>query len=149
MKPYEIIGHTADIGIRASGRTIKELFENAARGMFAVIFGENKDGHEAESRDPAAITSRKIEIKKEIFRYEDLLVFWLSELLYVFDQESIVFKDFRILELTNSGISAETSTSRIDLSRDVMRREIKAVTFSDLNIEESEHGFTCKVIFDV
>ncbi|MBI4335989.1 MAG: archease, partial [Candidatus Omnitrophica bacterium] len=37
MKKYEPIEHTADIGIRAYGRSLKELFENAALGMFGEI----------------------------------------------------------------------------------------------------------------
>ena len=35
--PYELIDHTADIGIRATGRDIKDLFETAARAMYEQI----------------------------------------------------------------------------------------------------------------
>ena len=43
MKEFEIIDHTADIGIVAYGKTKREVFINAAKGMFEIIAGENRD----------------------------------------------------------------------------------------------------------
>ncbi len=37
MIPYEIIEHTADVGLKVNGTTLKELFENAASGMFYIV----------------------------------------------------------------------------------------------------------------
>ena len=34
---FRIADHTADVGIEATGPDIKTLFENAARGLFAVV----------------------------------------------------------------------------------------------------------------
>ncbi len=45
MKTYELIDHTADVGIKAYGKTISEAFENAAKAMFDII----TDNSEIES----------------------------------------------------------------------------------------------------
>ncbi len=37
MKKYEILEHKADLKIRVFGKDLKELFENAAEGMFSLI----------------------------------------------------------------------------------------------------------------
>ncbi|GAG16189.1 unnamed protein product, partial [marine sediment metagenome] len=37
MKRYEVIDHTADIGIKTYGKDLKELFVNAAYGMFDIL----------------------------------------------------------------------------------------------------------------
>ena len=36
-KPFEIIDHTADIGIIAYGTDIKQIFANAALGLFSLM----------------------------------------------------------------------------------------------------------------
>ena len=140
MKPYEIIEHTADVGIKANGATLKELFENAAKGMFGIIGGKPH---------PEAKIKKKIEIKKEVEALEELLVAWLSELLYVFNKEEILFCSFNVIELNNSRIVGEAGGTKIDLSQDAIQAEIKAVTFHDLKIEEGKYGFNCRIIFDV
>ncbi len=143
MKPYEIIEHTADVGLKANGTTLKELFENAARGMFEIISGAKVDKGKAEQR------SKKIEIKRQTEDFEELLVNWLSELLYIFNKEKILFNNFKILELNNKGLIGNSSGNKIDLASASLQTEIKAVTFHDLKIEKDKNGFSCRIIFDV
>jgi SHS2 domain-containing protein len=143
MKPYEIIEHTADVGLKANGSTLKELFENAAKGMFEIIGGKSYAGP-----GPAKI-EKNIQIRKQVEGLEELLVDWLSELLYVFNKERTLFRDFKILELNNNGLTGKSSGEKIDPAHANLKTEIKAVTFHDLKIEEDETGFTCKIIFDV
>ena len=144
-KPYEIIEHTADVGLKANGATLKELFENAAKGMFDIIGGEN-EVHKCIS----AQVHKKIKIAKEIESFEELLVEWLSELLYIFNKKSILFNDFRISKLDSKNLVSESSGKRIDLASNTLQTEIKAVTFHDLKIEKDKSGiFSCTIIFDV
>ncbi|MBU1888018.1 MAG: archease [Candidatus Omnitrophica bacterium] len=143
MEPYEIIEHTADVGLRANGATLKELFQNASRGMFAIISGSGQ-------RDNLTPDIQKtIQIKKEVEGLEELLVDWLSELLYIFSKENILFKVFEVHELNNSGIKGEVCGARIVPSRTIIQTEIKAVTFHGLRIQENAQGFSCSIIFDV
>ncbi len=142
MKLFEFIDHTADAGIKAWGATLTELFENAAIGMFAVIAGE---GYKAQGLK----IEKKIEISKNTDNLEEILVSWLSELLYIFNREKIYFNNFKISSLNNSGIKAEANGVNIDLYQSNLYTEIKAVTFHNLKIEETADGFNCTIIFDV
>ena len=139
MIPYEIIEHTADVGLKVNGTTLKELFENAASGMFYIVAHKKSSTNE----------HKKIQIKKEVEDFEELLVDWLSELLYIFDSQKILFSNFKILELNNGGVIGEAFGEKIDPSKNTLQTEIKAVTFHDLKIEEDKNGFSCKIIFDV
>jgi len=142
MKSFEIIDHTSDTGVKAWGVTMTELFENAARGMFAVIAkeGRNIQGSKIE---------KKIEIHKTADSLEEILVSWLSELLYIFNREKTYFSDFKVKSLNNDGIEAQASGVNLDLYQSDLYTEIKAVTFHNLKIEENVDGFSCTIIFDV
>jgi SHS2 domain-containing protein len=142
MKPFELIEHNADVGIKAHGSILTELFENAAKGMFAVIAGEghNPQGSEIE---------KKIEINESRDDIEGVLAGWLSELLYIFNREKIYFNNFRILRLSNSGIEAKAKGINIDLYQSGLYKEIKTVVSRNLKIEEDVDGFSCTIIFDV
>lgn len=143
MEPYEIIEHTADVGLRANGATLKELFQNAARGMFVIISCDER--HD----DVTPGTRRTIQIKKEVDALEELLVDWLSELLYIFNKEKILFKTFKVHELNNDGIKGDAYGERMTPGGTAARTEIKAVTFHGLTIQENMRGFSCNIIFDV
>ena len=142
MKPFEIVDHTADVGIKAHGSILTELFENAARGMFSVITcgGANPQGSQVE---------KDIEINKDAGELEDMLVSWLSELLYIFNREKICFNSFKITGLNNNSLKAAATGVNIDLYQSDLYTEIKAVTFHNLKIEEDVEGFSCTIIFDV
>ena len=142
MKPFELIDHTADVGIKVWGPTLTELFENAARGMFAVIAGE-------EYKAQGSKVEKSIEIEKGREDLEEILVDWLSELLYIFNREKIFFDNFTVLSLKNKGIEAEAGGINIDLYQSDLYTEIKAVTFHNLKIDEDVNGFSCTIIFDV
>ena len=79
MKKYELIDHTADVGMKAYGKTLAEAFENAAQGMFDII----TDNSEIESMG-------QYDIQLEAPNIEQLLVDWLSELLFLNSAQNLV-----------------------------------------------------------
>ena len=136
---YEVIDHTADIGIKAYGKNLKELFRNAAFGMFDLMVGLKGVG-----------VGKKVAIKLKAPDKEELLVYWLSELLYYFAGPSkILLKDFMIKKLEEKSIEAEVSGEQLDLSRHQIKMEIKGVTYHQLKIERRNSRWQCRVIFDV
>ena len=144
MKTFEIINHTADIGIKAYGKNLKELFLNAARAMFEIMI-------EVTKRKPifAKIEHKKCLLNKQGNNIEEILVAWLSELLYLFSSEGLIMERANIHRLDSSCIQAEV-TSKIpkpDFYR--IKTEIKAVTYHELEIKKTEHSFEAQVIFDV
>lgn len=140
---FEEIEHTADWAIRVRGRDLRELFVNAARGMFGLI------------ADVEAVTST-VEERVELDAYdtETLLVSWLGELLWLNETHDLIFTDYRIERLTPVHLRATVSggplpADRSEISSGGQWKQIKAVTFHDLAIVETDNGYEVTIVFDV
>jgi SHS2 domain-containing protein len=138
MRPFEIVNHTADISIKAYGKTLKELFENAATGMFNIL------------AELEGITfSTELEIKAEGLDKEELLIAWLDELLYNFYTKQIIFYEFDITELTDKNLTAKVKGRFIGENKNRLKTEIKAATRHDLRIEKKDDTYEVQIVFDV
>ncbi|MCD6331367.1 MAG: archease [Thermoplasmata archaeon] len=134
---FKIIEHTADIGIEAYGKNLEEAFENAAKGMFAIITNNGKIESKIE---------RKVEIPHEGDE-ELLLVDWLSELLYIHDVENLVFGEFKVK--INDKLIGHAYGEKYDRQKHGYGMQIKAVTYHMLEIKRNKKGVTIKVLFDI
>jgi SHS2 domain-containing protein len=135
---FEIIDHTADIGIAAYGSDLKEAFASAACGLFSLMV-------EMESIEES--TSRKVEVAADNRR--DLLVAWLNELIYIHDTEGMLFGRFVVNELNDKNLKAECYGEGFDIERHEMRTEVKAATYHNVRIEETSGGCKVQVLFDI
>jgi len=132
----------SDIGLDAEGETLSELFAAAMEGMFVIILGAGKT-RQSENCFSIALTSGTL---------EQLLVDWLSELIYRFDAEGQIPIDCHLdissgdREFSATGIVHFRAFKRGQESAD---HEIKAVTYHKLQIVESEGMFGCHVVFDL
>ncbi len=140
MKKYEIIEHTADIGIKVFGKDLKELFANAAIGMFSIIATRA-----LEHSSTRALKS--FEVNKQADGLEDLLVGWLGELLFLFSTKNIVLNRLDIKELDEKHI--KSIVSGIDAGNYKLTTEIKAVTYYMLEVIKKNTGWQAQVIFDI
>ena len=86
-KNYELIEHTADIGIRVKGNDLKDLFKNAASAMFDIM---------AEKKEPKAAKQAKIKIEQKAENLEELFVNWLNELLSLSATKELIFSGFQM-----------------------------------------------------
>ena len=125
MKKYELIDHTADIGLRAYGKDLKQLFENAASGMFAIL---------ADLKNVRA--EKTVPLKLEAPNLEELFLSWLSELLYQHNGKGMMFKEFSVDELGEEAIAAKAKGEKLNLKRHRLKTEIKAVTYHGLKVEK-------------
>ncbi len=141
MKKFEILEHTADIGIAAYGKTRKEVFINAAKGMFEIIAGENKNPKE----------NFYDKIKLEADNLEGLLFAWLNELLYISETRLVILNKFHIKELSDFQIKAEVEGMKINPPSIKIEKEIKAATYHRLEIKKDEESglWRAQVIFDI
>ena len=141
MKEFEILEHTADIGIAAYGKTKKEVFINAAKGMFEIIAGETKNIKE----------NFYDKIKLEADNLEGLLFAWLNELLYISETKLVILSKFKIKELSDFQIKAEVEGMKINPPSVKIEKEIKAVTYHRLEIKKDEESglWRAQIIFDV
>ena len=142
QKQYEYLDHTADIKFLAYGKTLEEVFENAALAMFNVIIDTSKVSGE---------TAREIFLKSPDM--ESLLVDWLSELLYLFEVDEIVFRKFQVKEIRGEGsefsIASRASGQEFNSENLPFETEIKAVTYNQLKIEKIADGWKAQVVVDV
>lgn len=141
-KKYEYLEHTADIKFLAYGNTLEEVFENAALAMFNVIIDTEKVSGEA---------AREISLKSPDM--ESLLVDWLSELLYLFEVDEIIFWKFRVDGVKEEGgeysIKAVVSGERYYPESHPFETEIKAVTYNQLEIGKTADGWKAQVVVDI
>jgi SHS2 domain-containing protein len=138
MKRYEQIPHTADIAIRVYGKDLKELFTNAAYGMFDII---------ADLEGLKSSVSIDIDLKAP--SKEELLVCWLDELLYNFYTKGIIFVKFDVSFLSKEQLMVKAYGRHIGENRNRLKTEIKAATYHDLHIEEGPDGLSVDIVFDV
>jgi len=138
MKSYDLIDHTADVGIKAYGKSLSEAFQNAAKGMFEII----TDKSDIENIG-------QYNIKLEANDLEQLLVDWLSELLYIHSTKNIVFGFFKVvLDEKKKSLSATVFGEKLDMSKHKIGSEIKAVTYHLLEVKKSKPCYV-QVLFDI
>jgi SHS2 domain-containing protein len=138
VKPFEVIDNTADIGIIAYGADIKQVFANAALGLFNLM---------ADLDNLKEDTKRQIELSAE--DVEVLLVEWLNELIYISDVEHIIFKRFEINELSSTQLRATCFGEKIKPGQHRLKREIKAATYHMLRLNKEDGSYKVQIIFDI
>jgi SHS2 domain-containing protein len=139
MPSYEFIEHTAEIGVKATGRTREELFSHMAQGMFALIVPPDQ----VQPKSSVSVTA-----KAE--GWDRLLVAWLKELLYLFDTRHFLGIDFKIKRMDATSIEAVATGETLDLNRHSVDKEVKAVTYCDLLLTQQPDGsWMAQVIFDI
>ena len=135
-KRFQLIEHTADVGLIAHGETLAEAFANAAYGLFSII-AELKTVKEAESR--------QLELSED--DPEALLFEWLNSLIYLFDVEMILFKKFEITSFDSRRLRATCYGEKYDPSRHHLKTEVKAATYHMLKVDREKNQV--QVIFDI
>ncbi|HUI08067.1 MAG TPA: archease [Verrucomicrobiae bacterium] len=138
-KPHEFFDHTADIGVHVFGRTLEELFTNAAGALYEALGQLQK----SEVRD-----QKLLEI--EAGTLDDLLHDWLAELLYEVEANHLLYDEIEIGSLTPQRVSATLYGGEIDFDRSQPNDEIKAITYHELRVEQlPDATWRATVIFDV
>lgn len=136
MKKYELIDHTADVGVKAYGTSVSEAFSHAARAMFDLITDNSPIDEVGE-----------FTIELDAPDLEQLLVDWLSELLYIHDVDGLVFSRFEI-SLNKTHLSAKAFGESFNTNKHKIGMEIKAATYHMLMVQEKPPVFV-QVLFDI
>jgi protein archease len=147
MPQFETLDISGDAGIRAFGDDLKELFINAAIGMYSLI--TNTETFRAEN---------KVVISVESSSLEGLLVSWLNELIFHFDAYGFIGKEISLDELTagdNNGkvkhflMTASVAGEEFDPKRHEGKLLIKAATYHKLSIQKTGGRWRTEIIFDI
>jgi SHS2 domain-containing protein len=138
MQPFRLLEHTADIGFEAFGATRQEVFANAARALMHLMV------------DLETIAPRKqLSLRAEASDMPSLLVNWLSEILYLFDAEGWLFRDFEFEDLTDQSLAVIAQGEKFDRTRHQVKLLVKAITYHQLDLRETAQGWRAQVYVDI
>ena len=135
---FEILEHPADVGFRAWGRSLEELFGNCAGALISIIL------------DPSHVTPRQQwHLQAEGSDRESLLVNWLNEVLYHVDTRRLVFESFSVRLQEPLRVSCEAAGELRSPETHPVRVSVKAVTYHQLRLFEADGKWTAEVFVDV
>jgi len=138
MDRYRILEHTADVGFEAFGSTLPEVFENAARALAHLI------------AEPASVRpGEEVRLQVQGADPAELLVNWLSEILYQHDAERWLFRDFRVESLDDHAVSGVAWGEKIDPARHQTNLMVKAVTYHQLSLRQTAGEWRAQVYVDI
>jgi SHS2 domain-containing protein len=153
MGSFEILDHTADVGIRAQGASLEELFEQASRGLAEIIgIWHPASPPERESRGH----EEQIEIDLEARDLGGLLVDWLGEIVYLADvkERSLTYVQAEaVSEPDEAEAGGWTAAGRFWLEPRAGEQPegtaVKAITYHRLQVAPTPTGWMAEVYIDV
>jgi len=132
---YSIIDHEADIGLEVYGKSLEELFINAVKGLFSLI---------VDAKDVKAEKGKRFDLTGN----DETLIVFLNELLYMWDVEGFIPKEFSI-KIDNNRLAGTVIGGIFDPDRHTAKQEVKAVTYHGFSITQDYNGFKTRIIMDV
>lgn len=135
---YRVVDTTADTGIEAWGESLKELFEETARGLLYLMADLSKV-------DPV----EEVEAEVEGVDYEDTLVTMLNEIIYLHETRKMLFSDIEILDLSPGRVRFRLRGEKIDLRKHELNTEVKAATYHNIRIAKEGDTYRVRVVFDL
>ena len=135
---FTFLDHTADLGILVRGTDLRDLFEVAARSMMYIMVKENP----IQTTDTVSVSVTGQDLA-------DLMVRWLSEILYMLEGEHVVVRNVRIAKIVPSHLNAILETVPFDPDMHEILCEIKAVTYHQIEVVKNNEHWEAKIIFDL
>jgi SHS2 domain-containing protein len=132
---YRAIDHEADAGFEIYGKTMEELYQNGAEALFSLIVDHGKAKPEK---------GKRLDLKDD----NGLLVVFLNELLYFWDTEGFIPKEFS-LRIEKGKLTGTVIGTIYDPRRDKMKQEVKAVTYHNFSTVEEQGLYKARVIVDL
>jgi len=133
-----ILEHPSDIGVEALGDSLKEAYQSAAEGMMSVILDVSSIQTLSEHQIHLTASDR-----------EQLLVQWLSEILYLYDGKGFACGEFTITKFTQTDLESIVRGEPFDSNKHKPKLDLKAVTYHQLLVRETPDGGLVRVFFDI
>ncbi len=135
---FDILEHTADVGVRGWGGSIEEAFRQATLGLLDIVGAWRPHADEAGERLAISVEGRDL---------GSVLVDWLGEVLYLQDTRDVVIRSFEVEE-----VAGDRAEGWVELSRrpaEIEGTAVKAITYHQLSVEERGGGWTVTVYLDI
>ncbi|HEY9245886.1 MAG TPA: archease [Candidatus Methanoperedens sp.] len=140
--PYKYLEDIAkaDAAFEAYGHTLEELFRDAATAMFEVM---------VDTGSISPVTAMLIELENETV--DDLLMEWLSELVYLKDAMGILFCRFDVSIEKNDSyeLKARVAGEAADREKHILRSDVKAVTYHLFEVGKKGETWRARVVLDI
>ena len=136
--PYRVLDHTADYMVEVVAEGKPELFSEAARILFDII------------TDLGTVEPRQsVSISVEAASDEELLVSWLTELLFLYEDQRWLFSRFEPRLVEDRRFEAEAWGEKLDPERHPIDREVKAVTYHRMALVRQGKSLSTTIVFDL
>ena len=147
---FELLEHTADVGIRARGATLEEAFEQATLGL-AEVQGALAPGPEEGAPDPeepARESRAAVAVEVSAAGPGGLVVDWLNEVLWLTETRRAGVAGVRVERVGDGTASGSVVLSSGGPAPD--GTFVKAVTYHRLRVEPNPGGgWLVEVYLDV
>ena len=77
------------------------------------------------------------------------MVDWLSELLYLHDVASLLFKGFKVERVGEDGLSAIVKGEPFQEGVHVIKTQVKAVTYHRIEVRQNNGHWRAQIILDL
>ena len=139
---FEFLEHTADVFIRAHGKTMEETYENAALAMFETMTDSAKINQAQE---------QTLEVEAED-QYA-LLYNWLEALLVKFETENVLYSKFQITDWQETAeifkFKAKVWCEKFDPHKHPQKVGVKAITYHRMVIIREKDSVVLEFILDI
>lgn len=136
--PYRVLDHTADYMVEVVAEGESELFSEAARALFDIIT-------DLDTVEPRESVSIQVEAESN----EELLVSWLTELLFLYEDQRWLFSRFDARLVEEHRVEAEAWGEKLDAERHPIDREVKAVTYHRMALVRQGKLLKTTIVFDL
>ena len=137
-KGYEFFEHTADIGLRASGSTLPDLFTHAAQGLVELL---------AEDSLIAWKDTRSVRLKAD--SVDRLLHAWLTEVIFWFDSDRFLPGIYCLEVIGERELIGQVKGERFDTRRHISGVEVKGITRHAFSVTRANELWDASLILDV
>lgn len=135
---FQLLEHTADMGIEARAESREKVLLEMARGLAGLMFGDGRSGAESV-----------VEVAVQAEDSVELLVAWLNEIVYWSDSGNFVPVAFRIVQLTDTTLQAVINGELFSPECHSLERQVKSVTYHQACLEENPEGWYARVYVDL
>ncbi|MFH1971917.1 MAG: archease [archaeon] len=136
MKYKFIEDLTSDVLFEARGKTLNELFENAALAMFDVICKVDMVGEK-----------KKIKVEVKAGNLDDLMFQWLQHLIALVDIEEMFFSRFEVEEINDNKLIAYVYGEEISPAKG--NTVVKSVTNYGFKLWKEKSKYFVTVSLDI
>ena len=136
LSGFEILEHTADVGVRALGVSREDVFEQATRGLLDITGAVGTGSGE------------RVMIEVSANDAGAALVDWLEEVLYLQDARDSVVTGLQVERADDSGASGWVEIA--PRGNDLEGTAVKAITYHQLEVSPLQDGtWFATVYFDI